>query len=231
MNPTSDFKLPDPQYLPNYTIPQAAHYLRIPETTVRAWIEGRQYPTKRGKKIFQPLIETPNIRPHRLSFVNLLEIHILRALRTQHNIDLANVRAALDYLQTQLKQAHPLVSNTFLTGGIDLFVERCGNLLNVSQNGQLDLRKALGLHLDRIERDDRGLAIRLYPFTRPREERSPKILAFDPRIAFGRLAIPEIGVATDVLIDRYRAGDTIQDLAEDYNCDSAWIEEAIRCEA
>ncbi|NMG60289.1 DUF433 domain-containing protein [Geitlerinema sp. P-1104] len=230
MNSTLALNLNQPQHLPNYSIPQAAHYLRIPEATVRTWVKGRQYPTKDGNKTFQPLIEPPQVRPQRLSFINLLEIHILRALRTQHKIDLGSVRTALDYLQSQFDQPHPLASNRFLTDGINLFVERCGHLLNVSQNGQLALRAALDLHLDRIEWNDRGLALRLYPFTRTREEQSPKILAFDPRIAFGRLAIAHIGVPTDVVVDRYRAGETTQELAADYNCDLASIEEAIRCE-
>lgn len=105
-------------------------------------------------------------------------------------------------LQSQFDQPHPLVSHRFLTDGINLFIEGCGHLLNVSQNGQLALQAALDLHLDRIEWSDRGLALRLYPFTRTLEEQSPKILAFEPRIAFGRLALPEIGVATEVVVDR-----------------------------
>lgn len=230
MNSTLAFNLNKLEQIPNYSIPQAAHYLRIPEATIRTWVKGRQYPTQNGTRTFQPLIDPPQVRPQHLSFINLLEIHILRALRTQHKIDLANVRTALDYLQSHFDQPHPLVSHRFLTDGINLFIEGCGHLLNVSQNGQLALRAALDLHLDRIEWSDRGLALRLYPFTRTLEEQSPKILAFDPRIAFGRLALPEIGVATEVVVDRYRAGETLQDLAEDYNCDLAWIEEAIRCE-
>ena len=52
----------------------------------------------------------------------------------------------------------------------------------------------------------------------------------DPRIAFGRLVIAETGIPTIVLAQRLKAGESIQDLAYDYNCDRLKIEEAIRCE-
>jgi PIN like domain/Protein of unknown function (DUF433) len=41
----------------------------------------------------------------------------------------------------------------------------------------------------------------------------------DPRVAFGRLVIAGTGVATRVLAEWYQAGDSIDDLADDYSCD------------
>ena len=55
-------------------------------------------------------------------------------------------------------------------------------------------------------------------------------MVIDPRIAFGRLTIAGTGIVTDILKERYKAGDSIEDLAEDYDCDRLSIEEAIRCE-
>ncbi|WP_241392556.1 DUF433 domain-containing protein [Rippkaea orientalis] len=103
-------------------------------------------------------------------------------------------------------------------------------MINASQKGQLDLRNKLNLHLERIEPDDSGLAIKLYPFTRPHEENNPKIVVIDPRIAFGRLVIANTGIPTSILKERFHAGDTIEDLAYDYGCDLLSIQEAIRCE-
>ncbi|TAF55539.1 MAG: DUF433 domain-containing protein [Oscillatoriales cyanobacterium] len=113
---------------------------------------------------------------------------------------------------------------------MDLFIRDCGQLLTVSQGGQLSLKDALNLHLDRIETDDRQLPIRLYPFTRPNNHNNPKIIAIDPRFAFGQPAIPNIGVPTAAIASRYRAGDSIHDLADDYGCAIEAIEEAIRSE-
>lgn len=42
--------------------------------------------------------------------------------------------------------------------------------------------------------------------------------------------IAETGIATSVLAERLKAGESIEYLAYDYNCDRLKIEEAIRCE-
>jgi len=34
----------DPRESPVYSIPEAAHYLRIPPAMLRAWVVGRYYP-------------------------------------------------------------------------------------------------------------------------------------------------------------------------------------------
>ena len=218
----------DPRDLPCYNAPDAARYLRIPAATVRAWAKGRKYKTANGHRPFPPVITASQPKPLLLSFINLIELHVLRAIRTEHRIDLAKVRAALDYLETQLQISHPLAHQEFQTDGVDLFVEHYGELINASQQGQTFLKDAIAQHLERIEPDDQGLAIRLYPFTRDRESTSPRILAFDPRISFGRLAIADRGIPVDVIVSRYRAGDTILSLAKDYDCPPESIDEAVR---
>jgi uncharacterized protein (DUF433 family) len=52
----------------------------------------------------------------------------------------------------------------------------------------------------------------------------------DPRISFCRPVLAGIGIPTAMLAERYKAGDSIDELAEDYNCDRLQIEEGIRCE-
>ncbi len=101
-------------------------------------------------------------------------------------------------------------------------------MINASKAGQTDLKDALNTHLQRIEPDATGLAIKLYPFTRSHEEDNPRIVVIDPRIAFGRLVIADTGIATSVLAERHHAGDSIDDLADDYECDRSIIEEPIR---
>jgi uncharacterized protein (DUF433 family) len=220
----------DPRSIPTYSIGDAARYLRIPAGTIRAWTIGRNYTTTEGSKRSRPLIRVYPHKPTLLSFTNLIEVHVLRAIRKDHKIQLDQVRNALDYLDDQFKVPHPLAHETFRTDGVDLFIERYGSLINVSKPEQLALKDALKHHLDRIEPDDTGLAIKLYPFTRSSEAHNPRIVVIDPRVAFGRLVIAETGIATRVLAERYQAGDSMDDLADDYGCDRLAIEEAIRCE-
>ena len=220
----------DPRDISTYAISEAARYLRIPAGTVRSWVAGRRYETTQGDQYFQPLILTNDRKPRLLSFTNLIEIHVLRAIRKDHKIQLDKVRAALDYLESELQVTHPLARSEFRTDGIDLFTEHYGTLINASKSGQTNLKDALNAHLERIEPDDNGLAIKLYPFTRSQEENNPRIVVIDPRIAFGRLIIVGTGIPTHIVAERYQAGDSIDDLADDYNCRHDTIEEAIRCE-
>jgi uncharacterized protein (DUF433 family) len=220
----------DPRDIPSYSIKDAAKYLRIPAGTISSWVKGRNYPTATGYNFFKPVIVTKDCKPKLISFTNLVEIHILRAIRQHHKIQLDNVRKALDYIDEQFQVPHPLAREEFRTDGVDLFIERYGSLINASKAGQTDMKEAFNAHFQRIEPDDTGLAIKLYPFTRSHEENNPRIVVIDPRIAFGRLVIADTGIPTSILAQRLKAGDSIEDLADDYDCDSMLIQEAIRCE-
>lgn len=220
----------DPRDIPTYSISDAARYLRIPLGTIRSWTVGRKYPTSSGSSFFNPLILIRKSKPLLLSFTNLVEIQVLRAIRKIHKIQLDKVRTALDFIDDEFKVSHPLARERFRTDGVDLFIERYGSLVNVSKSEQKELKDSFNAHLKRIEVDETGLAIKIFPFTRSNEEDNPRVVVIDPRIAFGRLVIVNTGIATSVLAERYKAGDSIDDLADDYDCDSLMIEEAIRCE-
>ena len=220
----------DPRNIPTYSIGDAARYLRIPRSTIRSWTVGHSYRVKDGSSFFHPLIDISKEKPYLLSFTNLVEVHVLRAIRVGHKIQLNKVREALDFINEHLLVPHPLAKEDFRTNGVDLFIERYGELINASSGGKEELKESLNAHLERIEPDDSGLAIKLYPFTRSDEVDNPRLVVIDPRIAFGRLTIAGTGIVTDILKERYKAGDSIEDLAFDYDCDRLSIEEAIRCE-
>lgn len=220
----------DPRNIPSYSAGDAARYLNIPVSTIRSWTIGRKYSSTQGEKKFHPLIETQKQKPLTLTFTNLIELHILRAIRHHHKIDLDKVRTALEFINEQIKIPHPLAHQTFQTDGVNLFIEKYGSLINASQKGQLALKEVLKIHLERIEPDDQGVATKLYPFTRSSLENNPKIVVIDPRISFGKLTIAGTGIPTRILAERYHAGDSIEELAYDYDCEPLKIEEAIRCE-
>ena len=222
----------DIRAMPCYGFSEAAHYLRIPVTTLRSWVRGRKYPTSEGDQFFQPVIELPDDSQNLLSFINLVEIHVLDAIRCDHRISLHKVRVAIDFIKEELASDHPLAYHKLETDGLDLFVEEYGQLINVSQAGQLVLRKLLQAHLRRIDRDSAGYALRLYPFTRKRLQliEEPKAIVIDPRISFGRPVLAGTGIPTAIIAERYKAGEAIGALADDYGRPTLEIEEAIRCE-
>jgi uncharacterized protein (DUF433 family) len=220
----------DSRNIPSYPIVDAARYLTIPVGTLRSWLHGRYYPVEDGKRYFEPLIQRPNATTPQLSFTNLVEAHVLRVIRQVHGIRLDKVRTALDYVDQRFNIPHPLARIEFQTDGINLFTESVGRLINVSENGQLVMQEALKHLLERIEWDESGIAARLFPLTRMKDQDAPKVLVIDPRISFGRPVLLGTGIPTAVLAERYKAGESMNDLAEDYSCDRLQIEEAIRCE-
>jgi hypothetical protein len=134
---------PDIRELPAYTISEAANYLHIPASTLRWWVTGRSYHVGTGTTYVKPIIKLPDPEITVLSFINLTEIHVLDAIRRQHRIPLPKVRSALDFLQRHFPCPHPLVQEKFETDGMDLFTEKYGHLLKISQQGQLAIRELI----------------------------------------------------------------------------------------
>lgn len=219
----------DPREMPAYRVAEVAHYLRMPKATVRAWAVGQ------GK--FDPVLTLePREGVPLLSFVNLIEVHVLDALRREHDIPLRKARRVLRLLSRLFPDSpHPLADHDLLIDGGEVFVEHLGSFVSASHDGQIAIRELLEAHLRRVERDPMGRASRLYPFTRKRSDRQsllaePKFVMIDPEIQFGRPVLTGTGIPTLVIADRYKAGESISDLARDYNRPPKEIEEAIRCE-
>jgi uncharacterized protein (DUF433 family) len=216
--------------LASYSIAEAAHYLRIPPTTLRSWVIGRRYPTSGGERFFAPPVEIADRKRRLLSFINLVEVHVLWAIRRDHELPLHKVRRAIDFLTERFDSDHPLATHRLETDGIDLFVSKVGDLINISREGQLAMREMLSAHLRRVEWGKGGTAVRLYPFTRKEANDEPRAVVIDPRIAFGRPVLVGTGIPTAIIAERLKAGETMDDLAKDYGRDRSEIEEAVRCE-
>ena len=137
---------------------------------------------------------------------------------------------------TQFEAIEPLIEQAFQTDGLDLFVERYGNLINASREGQSAMKEILGVYLKRIERDAKGLPVKLYPFTRDTQAETipatdPRVVVLNPSVSFGRPVIVGTGIPVSSIYERYKAGDSVADLATDFRLEISAIEEAIRCEA
>lgn len=171
---TKDIDGLDPHARPRYSLAQAARYVRISPTTLRSWVMGRTYPTASGSRYFEPLILRPVPEDPRLSFSNLVEAHVLRSLRTRHEVP---------------------------------------GLLQV--------------HLQRIERDIQGVAVRLFPVIDPHALAGPKIVGIDPKVSFGHPHIMGKGVRTSTIVERLDAGESREALTADYQLEDAEIEEAL----
>lgn len=220
--PQTDFR-----ETPLYTAAEAAHYLRVPVSTVRAWAFG-QGQRKDGSRRFKPVIALASRQGRLLSFINLVELFVLTAIRRRHGVALPQVRKALDYLKKRFPSPHPLADNEFQTNGVDLFVEKFGEYLNLSREGQIEIRGLIEARLRCVLRDEAGMPLKLY--LSPRADIDRGIVVIDPRLGFGRPVIEGTGIRTEVIVGRFSAGETIDSIAEDYGRSRTEIEEIVRSE-
>lgn len=212
--------------IPAYGVTEAARYLRIAPATLRSWVIGRDYPKGDGTAYFEPLIQLPDENERLLSFNNLIEAYVLRALRQEHSVSIKAVREAIKYAESRLNISRLLLSKELLTTAGDLFVRRYGELINISRSGQLVMQKVLEEHLKRIEWQ-KSLPVRLYPYLERDDE---KLIAIDPAIQFGRPVIIRKGISTAIIAERVDAGEALKDIASDYDLEEKEIEIAIRYE-
>lgn len=56
------------------------------------------------------------------------------------------------------------------------------------------------------------------------------MLEIDPRISFGRPVVVNTSIPADMVIDRFRAGESLESLANDYDFSRQQLEEILRYE-
>jgi uncharacterized protein (DUF433 family) len=208
-----------PRDVAAYTLSDAARTVRVSRSTLAAWFLGQAG--------FRAVLTLADPRNKLLSFTNLIEAHVLAAIRRRHNVSLKKVRHAVQYLR---KYDHPLADVTLLTDSNGLFVQKFGRLVDVSDSGQTHITEVLKPYLARIDRDSNNAPIRLYPLVTDNVERDERIIVIDPVLQFGRPVIASCGTPTEIIAERMTAGDSILELAQDYGCKETEIEEAIRFE-
>jgi uncharacterized protein (DUF433 family) len=217
----------DPRHQPAYSLNEAARYLKLPPATLRAWALGRRYPTTKGKGDFRPLIRPASSRPPLLSFSNLIEAHVLRALRAEHGVSVKALRQAVDFAEKRLGIERLLLRPELRFDAGQVFLDRYGELIDLSASGQLAMRQVLQRHLKRVMWDETRFPIRLHPFVACDAAGEAMPIAIDSTIAFGRPVVISRGITTAAIVDRIDAGETVADLAADYDLTVIEIEDAV----
>ena len=216
----------DPRDQSAYGLAEAARYLKLPVATLRAWTFGRQYPTAQGEGRFRPLIRPASRRPPLLSFSNLIEAHVLRALRTEHGVSVKAVRQAVCFAEQTLDIERLLLRPELRADAGRIFLDRYGELINLSASGQLAMRQVLNAHLRRVTWKDH-FPTRLHPFVLGDGRDADMPIAIDPSISFGRPVVVSRGVSTAAIVGRIDAGESIADIAADYDLSQEDIEHAV----
>jgi uncharacterized protein (DUF433 family) len=219
MNPAKDKNLE----LPMYGLAEAALYLRVPISTLDYWVYGR------GRT--PGLITVASRHPRSLSFMNLLECHMLAAMRKIYNLRIPKIRRALTRLASMNGYRHPLIEKPLFTDQRDILVREMDSVLNISRRndfGQYEIPQIVDVFLERIEHNQD--TYRFYPFVRALSANEPKLIVINPKVGFGKPVIAGTGISTAVIASRFSARDSIPDLAQEYGLTTEQIEEAIRWE-
>ncbi len=212
---------------PAYSVAEAARYLKVAPATLRSWIVGRPYPKKTGTAHSSALIRPVGHQPPTLSFWNLIEAHVLRSLRTDHSVRMDALRRAIRYAEQSLKVERLLLSPELRTNAGKLLLERYGELIELSASGQVAMRRLFDEHLARVEWDEWKFPVRLYPMTSTDVVLSARPIAIDANVAFGRPVLAHKGITTGVIVERMDAGESVTDLAEDYDLSAEEIMDAV----
>lgn len=209
--------------MPIYGLSEAALYLRVPVKTLEYWVFG--------KGSIQPLITAAGQQPRGLSFMNLLECHMLAAMRKIYNLKLPKIRRAVADVSSHNGSKHPLIEKTFYTNRVDLLLKELDSIVNISRKnkqGQYEIPEIVAVHLERVEWEKD--TFKFYPFVRERSAQEPKHILINPKVAFGKPVIAGTGISTAVIASRFNARESMPDLAQEYGLTEEQIEEAIRWE-
>lgn len=204
-----------PEEKPRYSIARAAHYLHISRSTLRSWVRGRTYPKGGGTEHWPALIKAGSL----LSFNNLIEAYVLRALRVDHGVKMGAVRQALDYAEREFNIPRLLLSTELQATPGNVFLERFGQLINLNLSGQLAAKQLLNAVLERVNRNPLGLPERVFPagsYDIDALKRAPRLIMIDPAVSFGRPILVSKGIRTSAIVGRIDAGEEPDDIARDY---------------
>ncbi len=201
--------------LPAYGAAEAARYVELSPQTLRQWISPAG------------LIHTPSFNI--LSFNNLAEAHVLKAMRRVHELSKQGIRKAFTELSQIRRSSHPLLEEEFETDGLSLCIREEDRVINLPRKQQQEVLELVTMYLRRVERSN-GSAKVFYPFVVSDAEQEPGSIVISPEVSFGKSVIAGTGISTAVIAGRFQARDAVADLAREYGVSAAVLEDAIRWE-
>lgn len=213
----------DPRDLPAYEVREASRYLGVPYHTLYRWIRETPFIAK-DKECRGALIR----RPHgskKMSFMNLVEGHIIKAIHQHHSVPVPEILRAIDYAERELGIDRLLVNKKLKVGVRQLFIEKYGELVSLGRGGQLAMQKILERYLERIEYNE-NFPVRFFPIV---QESDHKYVSISPTFSFGKPVVA--GIRTRVIAERFELGEDKNSIAEDYGIPEEQVEEAIIYEA
>ena len=221
----------DPRAVAAYSYAEASRVLNVPRSTIQAWKKGQDYVSQaRGRVVFEKPIGTDLERG--LSYFDLVEVFILRSLRTQHGFKLDYIREAQKIAQDEYGIERLFLHKAFRhDGGSDFFLDELGQLVTLTPALQLAMKETLTDYLKRIDYADDERTASFYPVIRHLGVAAPKLLIVNPSIAFGQPVVKRRGIRTAAIKWRLDAGESRRHIIKDFGLTPDEFDQAIRLEA
>lgn len=206
-------------YLPSYAVVDAARYARTRPQTVVYWhFKGRGLgPALPGRERRRPL-----------SYLELIEVAFVATFR-KLGLPLQRIRKAREYAAQTLKSEFPFAEYRWLTEGSHMLLDlwRAADDANMRKlivgdaHGQIAWQPLVG---DRFAEFDYESGLAIIWHVAGRQSR----VRIDPRIAFGAPAVE--GLPTWVILGRWKAGESLTEIIDDFEIAEEAARDALRFE-
>jgi uncharacterized protein (DUF433 family) len=211
--------------LPAYSLAEVARVVGMNPSTLRTWFRGREYSVATGTRRAGPVARPTHDVGEPLSFIGLVEAHMLSTIRRGYGIPLSRFRKAMDYLREKGGDLPYLAHRDFFHDKQHLYLQADRHLISLSEQGQHVERPAIEDGLRQLEYGTDGYVDRFYPRV---GAKMLQTIVFDPTVAFGRPSLARLGVAIEAIGARFQAGEPITELMSDYGAKKEEIEDALR---
>ena len=215
-----------PLYLtrPLYGFADADYLANVSRGTAKRWLAGYAYYDTRGQQVVQPPV-TPGVQGEEsVSFADLVEIAAIGRLK-ETGFSLRMIREIVRNCQEILRVQRPLTTLRFKTGGHEVFVDRGDVLLEVGRKKRMQAwNEVLDPFLQELDYDANQLVARWWPLGRS----TPVVI--DPQYGFGFPVVAKSGVRTEIILERFRAGDLKEQISADFNIEQVHVERALQFE-
>jgi len=170
-----------------------------------------------------PVTQTPETKDA-VSFVDLMEVATIGKLR-QRGFSFKRIRKINATARFYLKTPRPLVTETFKVTGRDIFVDDgFGILVDVGYGaGMQAWDEVLDPFLDTVEYEGE-IVRRWWPLGKD------VAVLVDPNYGFGLPVVDGVGVRTEIIAERYKAGDSTDEISYDFDVTPKQINDALQWE-
>ncbi len=150
-----------------------------------------------------------------LTFNDLIELYVIKNLRRVHGVSLRAIRSSIEYAES-LGFERVLLSDGLATMDRSVFFDHLGQIIAISRSGQVALREIVQDYLVRLDRSPTNGPILHPDFVGEEKVDHVFPIAVSPVVAFGQPTITGTAIKTRVVAARVDAGESVEEVAEDY---------------